>query len=775
VSNYYVATTGNDANPGTSVASPFLTIQAGINACTVNGDGVIIAPGTYPPPTSTVDAMAAVISVNLNMFIQGDPTDFSGWGYTGPVILDGNGTAHSYIEVQGIVYYGLTISLVEIQNCRWNGVLVRNGSTVFFTTCYIHNIGNRFEASTQNISGIMVEPTLASINPSSIVIDSCQFANIGRTNDAGDAYDNSVLSQRHCQISNNVFCSAPSGWHIKLEPDANSTINGNWFFGPSGYGTKPGQIMFSGAVAGVTIRNNVFYDPRTSALATASGYSILQLFVDSNQVYTNSGATLAGGITGGVFSVNTVQSLASWMGGFPCGSGFPYGNGGIGNDTRGYGLGGLSAPSPVFTGLGVIETSDFTNVFYNKSIGGGTAGIWGPAIPIYSGYFPHNPGGPSHQFLDADSASSGASSVLDRNLGFAACDYSKTMYQPPGTGAVPIEVVATNINHTVEGPFVMTNFWNAGGGVWEYNNTLWLLGWLYISQRVVMLGSADLGVTWQEYDSGGSFVLDFSYYDGWIQPAARRDASRRYVDMAYVVGMTATNFIELKTFDFQIGTWSAAYGNINLGRVVDFKPGNTIARFSNGDIGIFYNDAAGFSGLTNYTLMKIDFRVYSRLGAAWGAEIPVSTANYWTGNMAPDPNGTDLHLFANDQRTGPPTPKYYAISQAGVVVPCPFVFPTAIQGSDGTGCAIAHAGFIYVPYDLWEDNANAVWVAPIGSPATATFVKQLIPPWPDDVGANPSCSYMVLTGSTERFTLAYTGKGSPYYPKNRGARSTSIR
>ena len=43
---YYVANTGNDANPGTNPAAPKQHIQAGINAA-VSGDSVLLADGTY--------------------------------------------------------------------------------------------------------------------------------------------------------------------------------------------------------------------------------------------------------------------------------------------------------------------------------------------------------------------------------------------------------------------------------------------------------------------------------------------------------------------------------------------------------------------------------------------------------------------------------------------------------------------------------------------------------------------------------------------------------
>ncbi|HYM89912.1 MAG TPA: right-handed parallel beta-helix repeat-containing protein, partial [Nitrospiraceae bacterium] len=49
---YYVATTGNDSNNGTSVGTPFLTIQKCINVV-VAGDTCTVANGTYTVPDAT--------------------------------------------------------------------------------------------------------------------------------------------------------------------------------------------------------------------------------------------------------------------------------------------------------------------------------------------------------------------------------------------------------------------------------------------------------------------------------------------------------------------------------------------------------------------------------------------------------------------------------------------------------------------------------------------------------------------------------------------------
>ncbi len=50
--NYYVATNGSDANTGTSINTPFLTIAKAVSKATVAGDSIIVRSGTYTVSTT---------------------------------------------------------------------------------------------------------------------------------------------------------------------------------------------------------------------------------------------------------------------------------------------------------------------------------------------------------------------------------------------------------------------------------------------------------------------------------------------------------------------------------------------------------------------------------------------------------------------------------------------------------------------------------------------------------------------------------------------------
>jgi len=53
-SKYYVATTGNDLNSGTSIGSPFATIAKAISLAIVPGDTIFVRSGTYTVNTTTI-------------------------------------------------------------------------------------------------------------------------------------------------------------------------------------------------------------------------------------------------------------------------------------------------------------------------------------------------------------------------------------------------------------------------------------------------------------------------------------------------------------------------------------------------------------------------------------------------------------------------------------------------------------------------------------------------------------------------------------------------
>ncbi len=71
--NYYVATNGSDANAGTSIGAPFLTIAKAVSKATVAGDSIIVRSGTYKV-TATVKITKAGTAAK-HIVLTGYPPD----------------------------------------------------------------------------------------------------------------------------------------------------------------------------------------------------------------------------------------------------------------------------------------------------------------------------------------------------------------------------------------------------------------------------------------------------------------------------------------------------------------------------------------------------------------------------------------------------------------------------------------------------------------------------------------------------------------------------
>ena len=117
--NWYVTTTGNDANSCTTIASPCLTINGAIGKA-VTGDTINVAAGTY------TSSGAEVVLINKNITLSG------GWDTTfttqsGASIIDGQGSRRGIKVNPSIV---VTLNNFTVQN----GIHASQGGGV-------HNMG----------------------------------------------------------------------------------------------------------------------------------------------------------------------------------------------------------------------------------------------------------------------------------------------------------------------------------------------------------------------------------------------------------------------------------------------------------------------------------------------------------------------------------------------------------------------------------------------------------------------------------------------------------
>jgi hypothetical protein len=154
VTNYYVSTTGNDTNAGTTELIPLKTIQAALNK-TTNGAGATIwvAGGTYSErlvwPNSGLDSLSPITLTN-----------YAG----GTVILDGASTSSGSV--------GAMISISSKSHLRINNIRIANnimanasginisgaGTDVMITSCKLYNIGYTADSTAVAGSGNNANP-----------------------------------------------------------------------------------------------------------------------------------------------------------------------------------------------------------------------------------------------------------------------------------------------------------------------------------------------------------------------------------------------------------------------------------------------------------------------------------------------------------------------------------------------------------------------------------------------------------------------------------------
>jgi len=180
---YYVATNGNDANPGTQ-ASPFRNIARGITAAAASGDTVQVAAGTYNERITWNDKSLALQGAGI-----------------GSSIIDG--------EASGSC---LTVARV-LSTARITGFTIRNG-----------------QGSNQNFGkgGGM------NLLNSSLAISNCQFLANRAVSDGGALYAlNGSPSVIGCIFSGNLCSGTGQGGGIYLDRSSAQVVN-SLFTGNSG-------------------------------------------------------------------------------------------------------------------------------------------------------------------------------------------------------------------------------------------------------------------------------------------------------------------------------------------------------------------------------------------------------------------------------------------------------------------------------------------------------------------------------------------------------------
>ncbi len=271
---YYVATNGNDNNPG-SQSQPFRTVQRGVNAAAA-GDTIIVRDGRYTGSCSGGSGYAITINKGGTASAPITLKAENKWGAT----LDGTG-CHSSIYLYGGANYWVIEGFI-IANASWGGISSNSGAgNITIRRNRIENIGRRNDTSVYGIYGVYTNAA-----SHDFVIDGNVIHDIGRTGGEHLANDHGLyLHSRNTTIVNNIFYRPISGWAIQTASGFGGLIANNTFHGP--HPTREGHIMLWDPNYSVTIRNNIFYSPRSQAITSYafSLYSGSSCSVDNNIVY----------------------------------------------------------------------------------------------------------------------------------------------------------------------------------------------------------------------------------------------------------------------------------------------------------------------------------------------------------------------------------------------------------------------------------------------------------------------------------------------------------
>ena len=275
---YFVSITGNDRNPGTR-AEPFQHLSKAASV-TRAGDSVIVTAGRYGPE---------------GVVTCGDGCDVE----RAPVVLNHSGTPSAPIifmaeqkwavildcERKCDAYFDLyRSSYVIVQN-----FVITNGfKEGIHSNDDAHHItlrGNRIEyiANRPSYTRYGLDGMYASPQCHDFLIEGNTFRNIGRTN-GGSSLDHGLyIRGTGFKITNNVFYNLSRGWAIQLAKGAKQILIADNVFALSGP-ERDGQIMLWNTNAALTIRDNIFYQPRNFAI-TRDASRINQCVIENNFIY----------------------------------------------------------------------------------------------------------------------------------------------------------------------------------------------------------------------------------------------------------------------------------------------------------------------------------------------------------------------------------------------------------------------------------------------------------------------------------------------------------
>ncbi len=290
LATYYVAPTGNDADPGTEVA-PFKTIQQA--ASLVNpGDVVIVEDGVYTDHNGD----GAVFKITRGGTAGGKVTfkARNRWGAK----LDGqNGTTANgidfdngigYVRVEGFDIFGVANrgSPTTGRGSASGIDLYDGGHTSEIVGNHIHNVGQVCTLSTNTNGQVAIF-----LQQPNVTVEQNLIHDIGRffpgengctytgftgyqTLDHGIYLNGGSPGADGALIRNNVFYNTRHGWAVQMYPGSLSNVNVlNNTFAFGNPNKNYTHIVLDATISGTTIANNIFYNPEGGKTIEAGGFS----------------------------------------------------------------------------------------------------------------------------------------------------------------------------------------------------------------------------------------------------------------------------------------------------------------------------------------------------------------------------------------------------------------------------------------------------------------------------------------------------------------------
>ena len=292
---YHVATTGNDANPGTA-GQPFLTLQHAADI--VNpGDGVLVADGVYTGAATVLTISRSGTATNRIVFRAQNR-----W----QAVIDGqNNTSTIGIAIAGGFVW---VEGFEVRNTGRYGIDTDVGHDQVVIGNNVHDIGRACTSGTGGNVGI-------DAYASGLVIAGNWIHDVGRfspgengcsqPNNYWQNHDHGIYNGigTNVVIVNNVFYNLTHGWAIQRFSGQGEVVQGLFILNNTFIGANPnrdGQIIIATATANLVIANNIFYQPANAGVVfenAGSGGTLIGNIATGELQTGGSGLVLSGNLS----------------------------------------------------------------------------------------------------------------------------------------------------------------------------------------------------------------------------------------------------------------------------------------------------------------------------------------------------------------------------------------------------------------------------------------------------------------------------------------------